>query len=69
MHYSGGKSGAATISTDEDYSVLVGPLRKKPININIGISFDLDLIAAFKIRIKRVSLSFHMQYWRILTIV
>jgi len=50
---SGGKSGAATISTDEDYAVLVGALRRKPFQTNIGISFDLDSIAAFKIRAKR----------------
>ncbi|KIM71956.1 hypothetical protein PILCRDRAFT_93651 [Piloderma croceum F 1598] len=50
---SGGKSGAATISTNDDYSVLVGALHKKPNQTNISITFDLDSILAFKIRIKR----------------
>ena len=51
----------ATISTDEDFSILVGALHKKPLHTNMGISFDLDLIVAFKIRMKRVTLSVLME--------
>jgi hypothetical protein len=47
--------GAATISTDEDYAVLVGALHKKPFQTNVKISFDLDSMAPFKIRMKWVS--------------
>jgi hypothetical protein len=46
---------------DEDFSVLVGALCKKPMHTNMGISFNLDLIAAFKIRMKRVTLSVLME--------
>ena len=35
--------------------MLIGALRRKPFQTNIGISFDLDAIAAFKIRAKRVN--------------
>jgi hypothetical protein len=54
---SGGKAGAATISTDEDFTVLVGAIRRKPMHTSVGISFDLDSIAMFKIWMKRVTAS------------
>lgn len=36
----------------------MNPLRRKPAHTNVGISFDLDGISAFKIRAKRVSMNF-----------
>ena len=50
---SGGKAGALTIRTDKDYNILVTALHHKPASTNIGISFNLDEIAAFKIHAKR----------------
>jgi hypothetical protein len=62
ISFSGGKTGAPTISTDHDYDVLVAALNRKPASCTVGISFDLDGIVAFRIRAKRVCASFDFSY-------
>ena len=56
--FSGGKAGVPTISTDEDYNILITALCCKPASTNVGISFNLDEISTFKIHVKRMSLWF-----------
>jgi hypothetical protein len=54
---SGGKSGAATIDNDHDFSVALSALlKKKKDTCGVGVEFDADSMDGYRIK-KRVSLS------------
>jgi hypothetical protein len=54
---SGGKSGAATIDNDHDFSVALSALlKKKKDSCGVGVEFDADAMDGYRIK-KRVSFS------------